>query len=228
MKKSILLLSSFALAACAGNPIIPKKRDRKQPASEVENLREASAASLWNQDPESLFGNRRAREVGDILTVLVDINEEAQILNDTLRNRTSEKQIAAPAALGATDSLVRNVLPEGASFDPAFDVSSIDRMRGQGNFRRQDRITLRLAARVTDRLPNGDLIIEGYQGVQIGRDRRNLSVEGIVRPEDISRQNTVPHDRIAQADIRLESAGPLHGTSRPGLGNRLLNLIAPF
>ena len=191
-------------------------------------LREAQAASLWNQDPESLFGNRRAREVGDILTVLVDINDQAQLLNDTLRNRTSEREVAAPQALGITDYWVRNYLPTGATFDPAFEIANTDRMRGQGNYRRQDRVTLRLAARVIDRLPNGDLVIEGSQAVQIGRDRRNLSVDGIVRPTDISRQNTIPHDRIAQADIRLESAGPLDGTARRGWGNRVLDVIAPF
>lgn len=218
-----------ALAACSTPPA---KRDEGPrdlySADGREDRRPANAASLWNQDPESLFGNRRARDVGDILTVLVAINDEAQMLNDTLRNRTNDRIVDIPAALGMPEYLARNVLPEGASLSPGIDIQSADRMRGQGNYRRQDRITLRLAARITERLPNGDLVIEGHQAVQLGRDRRRLAVAGIVRPEDISRQNTVPHDRIAQADIRLLSAGPLDGTARRGLGHRLIDLVVPF
>lgn len=228
MRKIAAGMAVLAIAACASNPQDNSDRARNADRRDAESLRESSASSLWNQDPESFFGNRRARDVGDILTVLVAINDEAQLLNDTLRNRTSELQIAAPAAAGLPQFLTQNVLPEGTTLDPAFQVSSQDRMRGQGNYRRQDRITLRLAARIVERLPNGDLVIEGSQAVLIGNDQRNLSVDGIVRPEDISRQNTVPHDRIAQADIKLETSGPLYGTARRGLGNRILNLIAPF
>ncbi|GGY43917.1 flagellar basal body L-ring protein FlgH [Parvularcula lutaonensis] len=219
--KRFFLASTLLIAACATREPLPAE-DRIV----LEN-RPSQDASLWNQDPESLFGNRRAREVGDLLTVLVSIDDEAQILNDTQRNRTNERRFESPAALGLPQ-WADNALPGGANLNPGVDLVSEERLRGQGNLRRQDRITLRLAARITGRLPNGDLIIEGRQQVQVGSDVRRLMVAGIVRPEDISRENTVQHDRIAEADIRYVGRGPISATGRKGVGNRLLDLIVPF
>ena len=221
MKRTALFVS-LALVGCASN-----RSQEPQEQATAPEARPASSASLWNQDPESLFGNRRAREIGDLLTVLVAINDEAQILNDSQRNRLSERTFEAPAALGLPQ-WADNALPGDASLNPGVDISSEERNRGLGQLRRQDRVTLRLAARVTSRLPNGDLVIEGMQSVQVGNDLRRLQVSGIVRPEDISRQNTVQHDRIAEADIRYLGRGPLQGTARRGLGNRLIDFVLPF
>ncbi|NNU15380.1 flagellar basal body L-ring protein [Parvularcula sp. ZS-1/3] len=217
-----LRLSLLIACGCASSIEDVDRRDTRR-----EKPRVSEAASLWNQDPESLFGNRRAREVGDLLTVLVAIDDEAEILNDTIRNRTSERQFEAPAALGLPQWADR-ALPNGANLDPGVDVSSLERMRGQGQLRRRDRLNLRLAARVTDRLPNGDLVIEGRQMVQVGSDKRRLLISGTVRPEDVSRQNTIQHDRIANADIRYVNGGPITSTGRRGLGNWLLDVIVPF
>ena len=213
------------IVGCASKPDDGSDRPRDIATPPPKITREGQRASLWNQDPESLFGNRRAREVGDILTVLVAIDEEAQLLNDTLRNRTSDRLLDIPAGFGLPQQIS---LGDGVDFNPALELQSADRMRGQGNYRRQDRITLRLAARVVDRMPNGDLVIDGSQDLRVGNDRRTLAVSGVVRPEDISRQNTVPHDRIAEADIKLIGQGPLQGTARRGIGNRIIDLIAPF
>ncbi|NRA31024.1 MAG: flagellar basal body L-ring protein FlgH [Parvularculaceae bacterium] len=225
MRQSLILTAAaMAMAACSSSPVKVPKQERDIETPLVKAERAGASASLWNQDPESLFGNRRAREVGDILTVLVAIDDEAQMLNDTLRNRTSDRVLDVPAAFSLPER-IEDFVP---STSPALQMQTADRMRGQGNYRRQDRITMRLAARVVDRLPNGDLVIDGSQAVQIGADQRELAVSGVVRPEDISRQNTVPHDRIAEADIRLIGKGPLQGTSRRGLGNKLLSIVTPF
>jgi flagellar L-ring protein precursor FlgH len=207
-------------AACASGGRDTEPKDSRE--------RPAQSASLWNQDPESMFGNRRAREVGDVLTVLVAIDDEAQILNNNDRNRTSEREFTLPAAYGLPQWAEQNLLPEGASFDPAAQVSQQQRVRGQGRVQRQDRVTLRLAARIVDTEPNGDLRIEGRQLVQVGGDQRHLSVQGIVRPEDISRGNTIQHDRIAEANIRYTGRGPLSATGRKGWGNKLLDVVLPF
>lgn len=217
-----LVLTALLLTACASKP------DITPPVKSRENMRPSNSASLWDQqDPESLFGNRRAREVGDLLTVLVSINDEAQILNDSQRNRLSEREYDVQGLFGLPQ-WADGRLPGDAGLTPAVDVTSQQRMRGQGQLRRQDRVTLRLAARVTDRLPGGDLVIEGRQSVQVGADVRRLMVTGIVRPEDISRGNTVQHDRIAEANIRYVGSGPTSSTGRKGLGNRILDVIVPF
>lgn len=220
--KKVVAVAALTLTACASRQPEPEDVPVELPLG-----RPGESASLWNQDPESLFGNRRARLVGDLLTVLVEINDEAQILNDNQRNRQSERTIEVPAAVGLPQWADR-ALPGDATLSPGVDISSSERTRGLGQLRRQDRVTLRLAARVTDRLPNGDLVIEGNQSVQVGNDRRQLLVSGIVRPEDISRQNTVQHDRIAEADIRYLGRGPLQGTAQRGIGHRLVDIILPF
>ncbi|MEE4211157.1 MAG: flagellar basal body L-ring protein FlgH [Parvularcula sp.] len=221
-------LLPLLVAACA-TPV-PVEEPAPRPVVQVlapTPRPEPGSASLWNQDPESLFGNRRAREVGDLLTVIVEINDEAQFLNDTRRERINERLFDAQAALGLPQWAER-ALPGDAGLNPGVDLESQQRFRGLGNVRRSDILTLRLAARVTGELANGDLVIEGQQNVQVGADHRRLVVSGVVRPEDISRQNTILHERIADADIRYLPRGPLQRTGAEGAGNRFLDIILPF
>lgn len=227
MRRVLPLLSLGLIAACGHSPDAEDWELGMAEALTPSQPERSASASLWNQHPESLFGNRRAREVGDLLTVVVAIDDQAEILNDVQRNRQSERLLSVPAAFGLPQ-WAEQALPGDANLNPALDVQSQERLRGQGNLRRQDRITLRLAARVRDRLPNGDLVIEGSQSVQVGRDRRYLKVNGVVRPIDITRQNTVPHDRIANADIRYVPKGPLDDTGRKPWGDSVLDKILPF
>lgn len=220
MNKMVSFMTVSMLAACASGP------DPEVDAT-TGLERPSRSASLWDQHPESLFGNRRAREVGDLLTVLVSIDDQIEMRNDTTRNRLSERSVEMPAALGLPQ-WAEGVLAGDATLNPAVDISAEERMRGQGQYRRQDRITLRLAARIVSKLPNGDLVIDGRQAVQVGRDNRQLLVTGVVRSEDISRQNTIQHDRIANADIRYINGGPLSATGRRGWGNGLLDVVLPF
>jgi flagellar L-ring protein precursor FlgH len=227
VKKLLLLTAGLSMAACATRAPVPD-----EPRREVQILRPKpqpapGSASLWNQDPESLFGNRRAREAGDLLTVIVEINDEAQLLNETRRDRINERLFNAEAALGLPQ-WADNALPGDAGLTPGVDITSEQRFRGQANMRRSDFLTLRMAARVVAELPNGDLVIEGRQDVQVGADHRKLMVSGVVRPEDISRQNTIPHERIADADIRYLPRGPVDRAGSEGIGNRLLGILVPF
>ncbi|MGV6820714.1 MAG: flagellar basal body L-ring protein FlgH [Parvularcula sp.] len=186
-----------------------------------------SAASLWNLDPESMFGNRRARAVGDILTVIVEIDETAELDNQVDRSRKTSEKFSAPAMFGLPE-YAQNTLPAGATLNPGVDFNRDRQFQGAGSIKRKDRVTLRLAARVIDRLGNGDLVIQGRQEVQVNHETRILHAEGIVRPEDISRSNTIPHDRIAEAHIGYVGRGAIDRTVKPRIGNRLLDIIIPF
>ena len=223
-----LVSSLILLSACAS---APESEDIFAEGPEIAYAPEpelvSASASLWNRDPLSLFGNRRARDVGDLLTVVVQISDSADIQNDSQLNRLSERSFDMPAGFGLPQ-WASNSLPFDATLNPGLDVTSEERIRGQGNLRRIDEITVRLAARIVDELPSGDLVIEGNQSVLVGADRRRLHVSGIVRPEDISRQNMVMHDRIAEADIRYVTGGPISLTGRKGRGNRVLDVIIPF
>ena len=214
-------LPLLLLAACASTQDTPEPLPR-HPGNVAER---AATASLWNQHPQSLFGNRRARAVGDILTVIVEIDEEAEIGNEVQRARSGSQSFSVDGLFGLPQEVS---LPGGAPWSPAVDLSRQQQQQGGGTLRREDRVTLRLAARVVDRLPNGDLVIEGRQSVQVNYEERVLRAAGIVRPEDISRSNTVTHDKIAEAEIAYVGRGAIDRAVRPRIGDRILDVIIPF
>ncbi|MEM6649926.1 MAG: flagellar basal body L-ring protein FlgH [Pseudomonadota bacterium] len=184
-------------------------------------------ASLWNQEPQSLFGNRRARNVGDILTVIVSVDENAQMQNTLQRNRNNQENFNVNALLGLPE-WANGVLPQGATVNPAIDFNRNIQASGDGSISRQERITLRLAARVVERLPNGQLVVLGTQRIRVNQETRDLRLRGIVRPEDITRENTITHDKVASADIIYTGQGQIAQTVRPRRGSRLLDILIPF
>ena len=221
--RALRLSAALLLAACASKPgpVEPETRSVPYQADTP------ATASLWNQAPQSLFGNRRAREVGDILTLIVEIDEGAEIGNQVQRNRTSERSFGVGALFGLPQ-WASGRLPGGAGIEDSVELGGGSRAQGGGTLRREDRVTLRLAARVTERLPNGDLVVEGRQSVRVGAEERRLHASGIVRPEDISRANTITHDKMAEAEIGYVGRGALDRAGRPRLGERVLDMLTPF
>lgn len=187
----------------------------------------STSATLWRSGPESLFGDRRARAVGDIVTIVVEIDDEAEIRNRTERQRDASESVSAPALLGV-NTLAQRILPGGAGLDPAIDASSSSESNGEGAIRRRERITLRVAATVTQVLPNGGLAVYGSQEVRVNEELRDLRVEGVVRREDISRANVVTYDRIAEARISYGGRGDVTRVNRTRYGQKILDIISPF
>ena len=99
---------------------------------------------------------------------------------------------------------------------------------GQGAINRKEKIQLTVAAVIVDRLPNGNLVIAGRQDVMINAELRQLTVSGVVRPEDISPENTIQHTQIAEARISYGGQGQLSAIQRPGWGQRLADAISPW
>lgn len=183
--------------------------------------------TLWRSGPQSLFGDRRARTNGDILTVVVEIDDEAEIRNRSERQREASEELSAPALFGL-NTLAQRVLPGGASLDPAIEASSESQSNGEGAIRRRERITLRVAATVTDVLANGNLMVEGSQEVRVNEELRELRVQGVVRREDISRTNVISYDKIAEARISYGGRGDITRVNRTRYGQKLLDLVSPF
>lgn len=183
------------------------------------------SASLWRSGPTSLFGDRRAQGRGDILTVVIEIDEEATISNATERNRNANEALAIGALLGLPD-LVADL--SGVSTDPAADLSSSSQSSGQGSVQRTEEITLRLAASVTNVLPNGHFVIAGSQEVRVNFELRDLRVHGVIRPEDISRSNEITYDKIADARISYGGRGQITDVQQPRYGQQVADIILPF
>ncbi len=184
-------------------------------------------ASLWASGPASLLGDRRAGKLGDLLTVVIEIDDKAEISNSTARSRKGSEKLSVPALLGLPQ-LADERLPDGASSAEAVDLSSASNASGEGSVRRKEKLTLRIAATVTEVLGNGYLRIEGSQEVRVNFELRELLVTGFVRPEDISRQNEITYDRIASARISYGGRGLISSAQQPRAGQQVLDLIAPF
>jgi len=185
------------------------------------------AASLWSGGRQSLLGDRRAGQRGDILTVVIEIDESAEISNVTNRSRSGSEQMGVPQLFGLPQRIDRGQ-PEGASMANAVNLSSSGQSAGQGSVRRNEALALRIAATVVDVLPNGVLRIEGAQEVRVNFELRELLVTGYVRPADISRQNEITYDRIANARISYGGRGQITDVQQPRYGQQIADIVLPF
>lgn len=188
---------------------------------------QSAQASLWSANQRSLLGDRRATRQGDILTVVIEINDSAEISNNTARGRSGNTQMAVPEFLGipqAIDAGARGGLRLGAGIE----TNNSSGFSGSGSVRRNEKLTLRVASTVVERLPNGVLRIEGQQEVRVNHELRQLLVTGFVRPEDISRQNEITYDKIAGARISYGGRGIISTVQQPRYGEQILEIISPF
>jgi flagellar L-ring protein precursor FlgH len=188
---------------------------------------EPGAGSLWRSGPQSLFGDRRARRLGDIVTVLIEIDDKAEMANSTERSRDNSENVTAPALLGA-EALARRILPAGAGLDPAIEAGSSSSSAGEGSVKRREKITIRIAATVVGVLPNGHLVVEGSQEVRVNYELRDLQVAGVIRPEDISRANVITYEKIADARIAYGGRGSLSDVQRIRYGQQVIDMVSPF
>lgn len=187
----------------------------------------ADASSLWEAGTDSLFGDRRAAKRGDILTVVIEIDDSAAISNSTGRSRSGQQKSGLPEFLGIPQRL-DDSLPEGASMAEAFETKSSSTFKGAGNVARKEQLTLRVAATVVEELPNGVLRIEGQQEVRVNFEMRELIVTGYVRPIDVSRQNEITYDKIAGARIAYGGRGQITDMQQPTYGQQAADILLPF
>lgn len=183
--------------------------------------------SLWRQGARSFFKDQRARRIGDIVTVVIDINDRASLDNATERTRDNGENAQIPAFGGLEQKLVE-LLPDGARADRLIDLSSGSNSRGQGKVDRSEDVELTVAAVVTDVLPNGNLVIAGKQEVRVNYEVRELTVTGVIRPEDISNSNRIQHAQIAEARISYGGRGQLTDVQQPRYGQQVYDILFPF
>lgn len=193
----------------------------------LDERRLVDQASLWSGTRGSLLGDRRALEQGDILTVVIEIDEQAEISNTSERSRSSEENLGVPAFGGLPQRLDAR-LPEGASSSELIGLNSSSRSTGDGSVKRNEKLTLRIAATVVSVLPNGVLSIEGTQEIRVNFELRELLVAGFVRPADISRQNEITYDKIASARVSYGGRGQITDVQQPRYGQQVLDAILPF
>jgi flagellar L-ring protein FlgH len=236
-----LLLGLLMLSACArldevgkAPAFTPQEGTYQQAAMYAPPMPEetlldgpTNAASLWAGGDAALFDDRRAAGRGDILTVVIEINDKAEFSNSSGRSRTGSDQMGVPSLLGIPQRLDA-ILPDGATSAQAINTSSASTYQGTGNTARNEKLTLRVAATVVEQLPNGVLRIEGSQEVRVNYELRELTISGYVRPLDISRQNEVTYDKIAEARISYGGRGQITDVQQPRYGQQVADVVLPF
>ncbi|MTH96618.1 flagellar basal body L-ring protein FlgH [Roseibium sp. RKSG952] len=176
--------------------------------------------SLWVNDREDFFSDPRARKVGDVLTVQIAINDRADLENSSDRRRTSDIDLSGSLS-GSWDG-------SSTSGDGSLGGNTTSSSYGEGAIDRREEIELSVAAVVSDRLPNGNLVISGSQEVRVNYEMRILQVAGIVRPRDIEANNTIQYDKIAEARISYGGRGRISEVQQPGWGQQVYDIITPF
>jgi len=187
----------------------------------------AANASLWRTGARAFFRDQRATRVGDILTVRIAISDKAEVGNTTTRTRSNTETAKMPNFLGL-ESQLSKFLPNAVDPSSLIDTSSTGKTVGNGDIQRSEKINLTVAAVVTGVLPNGNLIIQGRQEVRVNFEVRELLVAGLVRPEDITRDNTVEHTQIAEARISYGGRGQLTDVQQARYGQQLYDALFPF
>ncbi len=188
---------------------------------------ERNSNSLWRTGARAFFKDQRASDVGDILTVVVDLEDEATINNSTTRARTGNEDASVNAFLGYETSMAR-ILP--GTIDPGglIDFNSQSDSNGSGQISRDEDIELKIAAVISQVLPNGNLVIHGRQEFRVNFEARELQIAGIIRPEDISSTNTIVYEKIAEARISYGGRGQISDLQQPRYGQQVLDIIFPF
>lgn len=181
----------------------------------------ASGYSLWSDSQSALFKDARALNVGDILTVNIQINDKASFNNETDRSRTNKSGMnwsTTADFFGYKPPETTGELGSGS------DTST----QGKGSTERSEKLTLLVAAVVTGILENGNLLISGSQEVRVNHEIRILNVAGIVRPQDVDADNTISYERIAEARISYGGRGRLTEVQQPPVGQQVVDLFSPI
>lgn len=218
-------------ATRAATPRMTPAASASQMPMPALNVSAAGPSSLWRAGSRTFFADQRARRLGDILTVRINIQDSAQLRNTTKRERDNSASAGADS-LFSKESLLGRLLPPGGA--TPFDAGNLlstqgnSTSNGTGTINRNETISLTVAAIITDLLPNGNFIVSGRQEVRINNELRELLVSGVIRPEDISPDNSIQHDQMAEARISYGGRGALSNIQRPPLGQRAAEAVSPF
>ena len=184
-------------------------------------------ASLWRQGSRAFFKDQRAGRVGDILTVVIAIKDDATLDNKTSRTRSAKESAGLDNLLGY-ETKIPDIFNKNAIPGDLANADSDSNSSGTGSTARAEEIDLRMAAVITQIMPNGNLVIQGSQQVRVNYELRDLSVKGVIRPEAITAVNEVPYDKIAEARIAYGGEGTVSDLQQPRYGQQIFDILFPF
>ncbi len=181
--------------------------------------------SLWQPGARAFFKDQRAKEVGDILTVIVNIQDNANLSNETTQARASH-EVSTLSSLFGVEKLLGGTSPVSNATN--VNTNNAPQHDGKGTVVRTETLSITLAAVITQNLPNGNLVIHGKQEIRVNNELREIEVSGIVRREDIMSTNTISYDKIAQARISYGGRGQISDIQSPRWGYQLIEALSPL
>lgn len=215
MLRTLLLM--LPLAACSTYIEDKAGLDYAPVYHEAQPSAARATGSIFHEDTRGLFVNdRRARAVGDVLTVQFVERFQASKSQTTTSGRNSSFEMQLPS-----------ILPGGITPD-ALRHSTRQSFSGRGGATQSNSLTGRLSVSVARVLPNGHLEVIGQKRLVLNNGAEYVRLTGVVRPEDIGPDNVVPSDRLAHADIRYIGAGDVADTGRQGWLSRALAVVNPL
>ncbi len=225
--------SVLVLAAVASLPATARKKPKVVETPLDRYVREAtgrpateaapSPGSLWSPSAlmTDLARDPRAGMVDDIVTIVVAERASAVATGGTKSARTS----SAKSGVNALGGVTRTTGP----LAKLADLSTDTKLDGQGSTSRQTVLTTTLSARIVAVLPNGNLVVEGAKQIQVNSEDQTVMVRGVIRPADVTRNNTIASERLAQLQVVLNGKGVVgDAVRRPSFLYRLLLGLLPF
>jgi flagellar L-ring protein precursor FlgH len=197
-------------------PVSMPAPGREPPPNEVN--------ALWRQGSRAFFKDQRAAQVGDVVTIVVNMNDAANMKNVTSADRNST-ETAGMANLFGLEKLLPKTIADPSKL---VNTNSDNKNVGTGQIQRTEAVTLRLAGVVTQVLPNGNLVVVAHQEFLVNSELRALKVTGVIRPQDIASDNTVLHDRMAEARITYGGKGQLTDLQTAPWGQQAFDVLMPF
>lgn len=185
------------------------------------------AGSLWQAGSRAFFRDQRAATVGDILTISISINDSTNISNETKRTRTGSDTMGMTNMFGLEQQIPK-IFSKAATAANLVSTNDTDSSDGSGAITRTDKVTTTLAATITQVLPNGNLVVSGKQEVRVNYELRELTIAGIIRPQDIDNTNSIAYSKIAEARITYGGRGVISDLQQPRWGQQVLDLLLPF
>jgi flagellar L-ring protein precursor FlgH len=184
------------------------------------------ANALWRSGSRAFFKDQRAANVGDLITVLVNVSDNADLKDNTTATRTNTSSFGLPNLFGL-EAAIPHVLA-GATAASLLSANGGSGHTGSAEVKRNEAVQLRLAGVVTQVLPNGNLVVVARQEMRVNNELRELQVSGVIRPQDIASDNTVRHDRMAEARIAYGGRGQLTDVQTPRWGQQVMDILLPF
>ena len=232
-KFTVIATLGLGLTACEGvgrpeldpmpqNVLQMQQQSQQQMLADVGQEKKPLHGSLWQPGSKQFFQDSRATAVGDILTVV--ISEEARAISEA-NTETVHEQESETGFSSLFEFAGKQILP-GVTTDLGSEREN--EFTGEGSTDRRDNLQGRVAAMITHKLPNGYFLIEGRREVLVNFEKQIMTISGVVRPEDVTSENTISSDKIAEARISYAGRGVVDEVQKPPYGSRFLQRWMPF